>query len=168
MRSSGSREMSILYAEPSRIAITRLDIDGQGPEARVDPESPLVIRLRYRVQNPKTEPTDTVQIILFREDEFLKCIYNDVPHTPYTEGVFEFKCTAPTEEGKYTIRAGWGHNWNWPDQAYKYLLANPENTETIGVLYVGPLKLEIPTLIPAVIVAGSIGTLIGLMAIPKK
>ena len=160
----------LLYAEQIRAAITRLDINGQGPEARLDPGTPLHIKGTYRVQNPRSDPTDTVQLIIMLEDKFLKCVYNDVPAAAprFTEGSFEFSCTVPSEEGRYTIRAGWGYNWNWPEQAYNYLLANPENIEDVGVLYVGKFELAMAEIAPALIVALPVAIVIGLMAIPKK
>jgi len=160
----------LLYAETLRATITKLDINGQGPEARLDPGSPLLIRGEYKVQNPETDPTDTVQLILFLEDKFLKCVYNNVPAAApkFSTGSFTFRCTVPTEKGKYRIRAGWAYNWNWPKQAYNYLQANPENIEDVGVLYVGPFKIEAAALLPAGVVIIPVATIIGMMALPKK
>ena len=160
--------MSILfYAEAIRGAITKLDINGQGPEARLDPGSPLTIKGTYKTQNPETNPTDTVQIILFLEDKFLKCVYNDVPAAApnFTVGSFEFRCTVPTEEGKYAVRAGWAYNWNWPEQAYNYLVANPENVEDVGVLYVGEAEGVAASLLPAALIGIPIGTIIGMIVL---
>ena len=157
--------MSILfYAEAIRGAITSLDINGQGPKARLDPGSPLTIKGTYKAQNPETRPTDTVQIILFLEDKFLKCVYNDVPAAApnYTTGSFQFSCTVPAEQGKYAIRAGWAYNWNWPEQAYNYLSVNPENVEDVGVLQVG-VAVAAASVLPAVLIAIPIGTIIGMI-----
>lgn len=163
--------MSILiYAEAIRGAVTKLDINGQGAEARLDPGTPLIVKGEYKVQNPKSDPTDTVQIILFLGDKFLKCLYNDVPDKApnYTVGTFEFKCTVPTEEGKYALRVGWGYNWNWPEQAYNFLLTEPERIMDVGVLYVGPVKEVAAALLPIALVAIPVGTIIGMVAVSKK
>jgi len=160
--------VSLLYAETIRGAITKLDINGQGKKARLDPGSPLIIKGAFIAQNPNTDPTDTVQIILFLKDKFLKCIYNDVPEKApnYTAGSFECRCTVPTEGGKYAIRVGWAYNWNWPAQAYNFLLAYPERIETIGEITVGaPSPVSV---LPIALVAIPIGTIIGMVALPKK
>lgn len=161
--------MSILvFAETVRGAVTGIDINGQGSEARLFPGEPLTIRGTFKAQNPADSPTDTVQVIIFLDDKFYKCVFNDVPakEPNYTQGSFEFKCSAPAEEGIYVLRAGWGYNWNWPEQAYKYLSAYPENTENIGKLII---RLEEkPRLMPlALAVMPIIGTIISL-APPKK
>ena len=162
----------LLYAETVRAAVTKLDINGQGAEAYLDPGVPLRISGTFKAQNPKTDPTDTVQLILFLDDKFFKCVYNNVPEaTPdYTKDSFTFSCTTPTETGKYKIQAGWAYNWNWPEQAYNYLLANPENIEDIGVLYVGEVKERkvAAIVLPAALIAIPIVTIIGLAGTSKK
>ena len=158
----------LLYAQTVRGAVTNIDINDQGLEARLDPGDPLTITGEYKVQNPADSPTDTVQIILFLDDKFLKCVFNDVAakEPNFTTGSFEFRCTAPEIEGKYALRAGWGYNWNWPDQAYNYLLAYPETIENIGTITVG--VEEKPRLLPAALtVMPIIGTIITI-APPKK
>jgi len=159
----------LLYAEPSRASITKIDINGQGREARLDPGTPLTIKGELMVQNPKMNPTDEVQVILFLEDQFLKCVYNDIPALApdYTVQSFEVKYTVPAQ-GKYRIRMGWGYNWPWPEDAYNFLMANPENVTDVGVLYSGPVKLALPSLVPAVAVLVSVGIVIGTMMLPKK
>jgi len=154
-----------LYAEAIRGTITNIDINGQGSEARLDPGAPLIIKGTFKAQNPKTDPTDVVQIILFLDDKFFKCVYNDVPakEPNFTTGSFETKCTAPTEEGKYSLRAGYAYNWNWPEQAYRYLLAYPEAIETIGTITVGPEAIPTAGLLPAALIAMPIiGTIISM------
>jgi len=160
----------LLYAEPIRGIVTRLDIDGQGADARLLPGSPLRIKGTFKVQNPNSDPTDTVQLILFLEDKFLKCIYNDVPASApnFTSGTFSHQCTVPQEKGTYRIRLGVAYNWNWPDQAYNYLLSQPSEIQDIGYLIVGAYEEEKIEWLPIAIVAIPIATIIGIMALSKK
>jgi len=159
---------ALLYAETPRGTITKIDINGQGSKARLDPGAPVTIKVEYAAKNPKSDPTDTVQLILFLNDKFLKCVYNDVPDVEpeCTTGVFSCSCHAPTEPGKYTLSVGWAYNWNWPEQACNYLLALPERIETIGSITVGAVPAP-SALIPAAIIGIPVATII-LMAAPRK
>jgi len=159
----------LLYAEPVRGTISRIDINGQGAEATLDPGSPLLIKGEYAAQNPKSDRTDTVQIILFLGDKFFKCVYNDVPaeEPNLTKGTFVCRCTAPTEKGEYALSVGWAYNWNWPEQAYKYLLATPERIEKIGSITVGA-PAPVSPIAAALIAIPPIATIIGMATIRKK
>jgi len=158
--------LSILFEDLSTVGayVTDIDINGQGKSAFLKPDEPLIVKGRYQAQNPKDHPTRTVQLILFLDDRFLKCVYNDVaPAEPDGDiGVFSFRCRLPEMAGRYLIRAGWGYNWPWPEDAYKYLLAYTGGLETVGEFSVGlfapekaisPLPLLVLT-IPGVIFLG--------------
>jgi len=131
----------LLFEDLSTVGghVTALDINGQGSVAFLKPGDPLRIKGKYAVQNPKDHPTRTVQLILFFDDKFLKCVYNDVPpaEPDVDVGVFSFSCHAPEVAGRYLIRAGWGYNWPWPEDAYKYLLSYTGGLETVGEFSVG-------------------------------
>lgn len=133
--------MSILFEDLSTVGahVTAIDINRQGRSAFLKPGEALTVRGRYHAQNPKDHPTRTLQLILFLDDRFLKCVYNDVPPAePDAEtGTFSFSCRLPELAGRYLIRAGWGYNWPWPEDAYKYLLAYPQNVEAVGEVSVG-------------------------------
>jgi hypothetical protein len=133
--------LSLLFEDLSTVGgyVTAIDINGQGKSAFLKPDERLIISGKYVVQNPRDHPTRTVQLILFLEDKFLKCIYNDVPpaEPDAEEGTFSFKCYPPELPSRYAIRAGWAYNWPWPEDAYKYLLAYPQKIETVGEFSVG-------------------------------
>jgi len=158
----------LLYDGSPRGTVTKIDINGQGSEAKLDPGAPLIIGGEFAGKNPKSDPTDTLQLILFLNDKFLKCIYNDVPAVEpgFTEGSFTCKCTTPIERGKYTLAVGWAYNWNWPEQAYNYLVSSPERIEVIGSITVGAPAPS--ALIPAAVIAIPLGTIILMAATPKK
>ena len=148
--------ITLLYEDLSTVGgyITDIDINGQGSHAVLEPGEPLTIKGEFIAQNPKEHPVRTMQIILFRNDEFLKCIYNDIPpaEPDYIKGTFSFRCKAPETEGTYLIRSGWAYNWEWPEDAYKYLLANPMRIETIGRFTVGfVVEEKVLSLIPYLI-----------------
>lgn len=162
--------MILEYAEPLRAAVTKLSINGRGRYVRVDPGAPITVKGRYIAQNPAESPTDTAQIILFLNEKFFKCVYNEIPAvTPeYSEGTFTAKCHAPTEQGKYRLLAGWAYNWNWPHEAYDYIrYADPERLETVGVIMVGP-EAAVVSWLPAVLVAIPVVTVIGLAVASKR
>ncbi len=74
--------MSVLLFEAGPTVgghITAIDINGQGSSAFVKPDEPLRIEVKYSAQNSGKRPTDTMQIILFMDDKFFKCVYNDIP-----------------------------------------------------------------------------------------
>lgn len=119
--------------------VTAIDINGQGRQAFLKPDEPLRMKISYAAQNSRKHPTDTLQIILFLGDKFFKCIYNDVPpaEPDVEEGELTVECAAPKDAGRYVIRAGWGYNWPWPEDAYKNLLAMPTSLFPIGEFSVG-------------------------------
>ena len=147
----------LLFEDYSTVGgcITVMDINGQGAVALLKPGEPLRIRGSFGAQNPKEHPTNTVQIILFLEDRFLKCVYNNVPpkEPDVYKGSFTFSCTVPELEGRYLIRAGYGFNWPWPEDAYKFLLANPQRIETVGELAVGAYAEKGISLVPLIMLA---------------
>lgn len=162
--------MSLLFdAEPIRGAITKLDINGKGSQARLDPGEPLKITGEYKAQNPVESPTDTVQLILFLNGKFFKCVYNDIPAVApnYTKGAFSARCTAPTTPGDYRLRAGWAYNWQWPEQAYDYIrLAEAARLDLVGLITVGPAPAA-PSLLPAALVLVPTTIIIGMLAVSK-
>jgi len=121
----------LLYEEAPTVGgyVTGININGQGRQAFLKPKEPLHIAVRYSAQNSKDHPTDTLQIILFLDDKFFKCVYNDIPPVEpnMEEGELMIECTAPETAGRYIIRSGWGYNWPWPEDAYKHLLTVPTN-----------------------------------------
>jgi len=133
--------MSFLFEDLSTVGghVTALDINGQGSVAFLRPGESLRIKGRYVAQNPKDHPTRTLQIVLFLDGRFFKCVYNDVPpaEPKAEEGTFSLSCRAPEQVGRYLIRAGWGYNWPWPEDAYKYLLAYPGGLDVVGEFSVG-------------------------------
>ena len=124
--------------------MTSLCINKQGPNARVKPGDPLRFKVDFIAQNPEEDPNRILQLILFLDDKFLKCVYNDIPrtHPNVTRGSVSFGCDLPLENGKYTISSGWAYNWPWPLDAYNHLLSNPKNIEKVGTLTVGLAPTE--------------------------
>ena len=148
--------MTLLYESLSTVGgyITYISINGQGSSATLEPGEPLLIEGEFIAQNPKEHPVRTMQIILFRNGEFLKCVYNDIPpaEPDFIKRKFSFKCKTPETEGTYLIRSGWAYNWQWPEDAYRYLLANPMRIETVGRFTVGfAVEEKVLSLIPYLI-----------------
>lgn len=165
--------MSFLFFEDYSTVggcITKIDINGQGAVALLKPGEQLRIRGSFLAQNPKEHPTNTLQIILFLGDRFLKCVYNNVPpkEPKVYKGSFSFSCTVPELKGRYYIRAGFGYNWPWPEDAYRFLLANPQRIEVAGELAVGAYVEKGISLVPLLILAIPGVILLGLGARGKK
>lgn len=134
--------MSVLLFETTPTVgghITAIDINGQGSSAFVKPDEPLKIKVKYAAQNSKKYPTDTMQIILFMDGKFFKCVYNDIPpaEPDVEEGELMVRCDEYKPAGRYILSYGWGYNWPWPEDAYKYLLTKPQNLMQIAELAVG-------------------------------
>lgn len=149
----------LLFEDKSTVGghVTALDINGQGSSASVKPSEALRIKGKYVAQNSKLHPTDTVQIILFLDGQFFKCVYNDIPpaEPDSEEGVFSLRCQAPEKPGRYFLRAGWGFNWPWPQDAYSYLLTTPAYLTTVGDFAVVLAAAQVsPMLSPLVVFAG--------------
>jgi len=150
--------------------VTGIDINGQGRSAFLKPKEPLKVKVSYAAQNSKEHPTDTLQIILFLDDKFFKCIYNDIPpvEPDVEEGEITMECTAPETAGRYVFRAGWGYNWPWPEDAYKNLLTTPARLLPVGEFAVGAYA---PTMaispMPYLVLGIPAAVLIGLGVVEK-